>query len=83
MVDWLSEARIFTTLIIIIEEEHKNMERRYPQSITAIDSLRAVVYKHNTHKTWEFVITGCSQKCILKYNNNYLIQYTLQLGDCF
>ena len=52
MVDWLSEARIFTTLIIIIiEEEHKNMERRYPQSITTIDSLRAVVYKHNTHKT--------------------------------
>ena len=24
MVDWLSEARIFTTLIIIIEEEQKN-----------------------------------------------------------
>ena len=24
MVDWLSEARIFTTLIIMIEEEYKN-----------------------------------------------------------
>ena len=51
MVDWLSEARIFTTLIIIIEEEQKSWKEDTLPSITTIDPRRAVVYKHNTHKT--------------------------------
>ena len=55
--------------------EEKSSKETFSPS--AIDPTWLVVYKHNTHKTWEFVITGCSQKLYSWYNNNYPIQWTL------